>query len=324
MNYAKLDGICLYDFSLPSSNLFEEVTTGLSQPQKTLPSKLFYDEKGSKLYDEITQLEEYYPTRAEISIIKTKGKEIAAHLGSHCELVEFGSGSSTKTRTLLDHMIKPVSYVPIDISREHLIRSASAIAHAYPSIQVSAVCADFTKPFDLPASPKEVKHLSVYHPGSTIGNYSKAEATQHLQKITRMCKSGSSLILSVDLKKNKETLERAYNDKRGVTAQFNINILTHINRELQANFSLENFKHVAFYNEEKGRIEMHLESLQDQSVTLQNVTIHFREGETIHTESSYKYTLEEVYSLANAAGMAVHQHWTDEKGYFSVNFLSVR
>src|SRR6266704_1744543 len=242
--------------------------------------------------------------------------------GTNCLLIEYGSGSSTKIRMLLDALQDPAGYVPIDIAKEQLLRSVAALTPAYPALEVLPVCADYTSDFALPSPTKLVSRRIAYFPGSTIGNFDREPAKRFLQQIAKVC-MGGGLLIGVDLKKDCNILHRAYNDSQGVTARFNLHLLDRINRELDANFQLDQFGHYAFYNPGQSRVEMHLVSLTDQVVRIGKVEIAFKLGESIWTESSYKYTVEEFARLARAAGFTVERVWTDAQQMFSVQYLSV-
>jgi dimethylhistidine N-methyltransferase len=248
--------------------------------------------------------------------------EMAGLLGSRCLLIEYGSGSSTKTRLLLDHLCDPAGYVPVDVSGEHLHRSAQALAAAYPALEVHPLCADFTRPLRLPVIRRPAARRVVFFPGSTIGNFTPAEAVTLLRRTARLTGRGGALLLGADLRKDPRVLEAAYNDSRGVTAAFNRNLLARINRELGADFVLAQFAHRAFYNATRGRIEMHLVSRCEQRVRVGAAEFSFRAGESIHTENSYKYDLRDVRDLAAAGGFASARVWTDEQQYFSVHYLA--
>jgi dimethylhistidine N-methyltransferase len=310
-------------FRVEENYLLAEVLEGLSKPQKDLPCKLFYDERGSALFDEICELEEYYLTRTEMAIMNEYIGQISSVLGRKCLLIELGSGSSTKIRLILDHLKEPAGYVPIDISAKHLMKSAALLAKDYPGLKVVPVYADYTQPFSLPAFNFPYSRKVVYYPGSTIGNFTKEYAARFLNRIAQRSGRGSGLLIGVDLKKDKKTLEAAYNDKRGVTAAFNLNILERINRELGSNFDLSLWRHHAFYNSDEGRMEMHLISLKNQYVHLDGSRIFFRKGESILTEYSYKYALEEFEEMVSPS-YRVEQVWTDRENKFSVQYLSVR
>jgi len=309
-----------YDFEPEKDTFLEDVLHGLQQVQKELPSKYLYDHTGSQLFERICTLSEYYPTRTELAIMQASMQEIIEVLEPSCLLVEYGSGSSKKTRMLLDALQQPAAYVPIDISKEHLLNAAIALAIAYPQLEVLPVCADYTSSFGIPAPIKPARRTIGYYPGSTIGNFDPEPARHFLQHIATTCKGGG-LLIGVDLKKDFNILHHAYNDREGVTALFNLNLLTRLNRELHANFQLEHFQHYAFYNPRASRIEMHLESLKDQVVRIGDIEFSFKLGESIWTESSYKYTLDEFAQLAMTAGFTVEHVWTDAQGLFSVQYL---
>ncbi|MEM6329008.1 MAG: L-histidine N(alpha)-methyltransferase [Planctomycetota bacterium] len=313
----------LLDFEPAVEAFFADVVEGLSGERKSLPCKYFYDEHGSQLFDQICELEEYYPTRTELQIMRRHAGHIAQQIGEGAMLVEYGSGSSTKTRLLLDHLPAPAAYVPVDISREHLALTAEKLRRAYPGLEVLPVCADFTEPFDLPESSTPPTHNAVYFPGSTIGNFEPAAARRMLSQIVDLCGCGGGLLIGVDLRKDAATLEAAYDDRLGVTADFNLNLLARINRELDGGFDLDLFEHRARYDEQRGRVEMSLVSLADQTVAVRDQTFDFARGEAIHTEYSHKYTVEGFAGLAAGAGLNLHEHWTDDDGRFAVLHLVV-
>ncbi len=298
-----------------------EVLRGLRRRPKDLPCKYFYDELGSRLFEDICELDEYYLTRAELAIMRRHAGAMAATIGPRCCLIEFGSGSSRKTRLLLDHLEEPAAYVPIDISEAALEASARALTADYPGLDVLPVCADFTRPFDLPELPPAARR-AVYFPGSTVGNFGPAAAGRLLRRIRRLCGRGGGLLIGYDLKKDPAVLNAAYNDSRGVTAEFNLNLLRHINRELGADFQLDGFRHLAFYNAEQGRIEMHLVCTRPQTVHIGRARVDLAEGETIRTEYSYKYAVAEFSALAEGAGLRPRQAWTDAAGLFCVQYLA--
>jgi dimethylhistidine N-methyltransferase len=300
----------------------DEVLRGLRSPQKELPCKLFYDRTGSELFEQITSLDEYYPTRAELRILRFSAQDMAARLGPECLLIEYGSGSSTKTRLLLDKLERPAAYVPIDISRDLLEQSAAELSRTYPDLRVVPVCADYTSSLQLPNPlPRHARRVA-YYPGSTIGNFVPEDARRFMARMADVCGRGGGLLIGVDLKKDPLMLHRAYNDALGVTAAFNTNILVRLNRELGANFAVDRFRHYAFYNPVFARVEMHLVSLDEQTVRVHNVDIHFERGESIWTEASYKYAPQEFAVLAAGAGWHVDQVWTDDRGLFSVQYLT--
>lgn len=309
----------------PAADSFsDEAIRGLTATPKTLPSKFFYDARGSELFDAICRLEEYYLTRTELAIMKDHVDEMAQCLGSGVLLVEYGSGSSLKTRILLDRMQNPAGYVPIDISREHLLTSAAELQEEFPTVEVLPVCADYTDEIKLPKPRREVERVAVYFPGSTIGNFHPDEAEAFLRRVGDVCGSGGALLIGVDLDKSPSKLHAAYNDSDGVTSDFNKNLLRRMNRELGANFRLDRFAHEAVYNEEAGRIEMYLVSRDVQQVEVAGKVVSFAVGERICTEYSYKYSLERFRSLAGRSGFDVKTVWTDAEDYFSVHHLIAR
>jgi len=314
--------ISLHDQEPAPSRFLEEALAGLQAQPKRLPCKFLYDERGSALFEQICELPEYYPTRTELGIMESGAAEMARRLGQNCLLVEYGSGSSTKTRLLLDHLDRPAAYVPVDISREHLLQAARALARSY-AIEVLPVCADFTERFELPQSRHRAGSRAVYFPGSTIGNFTHEAAAELLQSVARLCGAGGHLLIGADLVKEPALLERAYDDAAGVTAAFNLNLLSRMNRELGCDFPLARFRHRAVWQPTAARIEMHLVSLDARTVHVGGHPIQFRAGERICTEHSHKYTLEGFAALAAEAGFRVEQVWTDRRGWFSVQALVV-
>ncbi|MEE8463449.1 MAG: L-histidine N(alpha)-methyltransferase [Gammaproteobacteria bacterium] len=315
--------IALVDYHPPSDDITQEVLAGLAQPQKRLSPKWFYDEEGSRLFDQITRLPEYYPTRTELGILHTHIAEMAGMIGSRAAIVEFGAGSSVKIRILLDSLETPSAFIPVDISGEHLLDATRQLATDYPDLEILPVCADFTQPFDLPVPAASVNRNLVFFPGSTIGNFSLEQARQLLKVMALEAGPGGGLLIGVDLKKDRATLESAYNDEAGVTAAFNLNLLVRLNRESGADFDLDQFTHRAIYDEDKGRIEMHLVSGKDQSVNIDGQRIDFVAGEYILTECSHKYELQEFADLAAEAGFNIRKVWTDPERMFSVQYLEV-
>jgi dimethylhistidine N-methyltransferase len=315
--------IKLLDFAPTGEDVRAEVIAGLETAQKTLPCKLFYDQRGSQIFDAICELPEYYPTYTEMAIMRAHGSEMAEVMGPRTLLVEYGSGSSLKTRVLLDHLLDPAGYVPIDISRNHLMHSARSLSASYPHIPTSPVCADYTRPFWLPSFADESPAQTVaYFPGSTIGNFEPEQALVFLKSVRATCGPGSGLLIGVDLKKDPARLHAAYNDSAGVTAAFNLNILRRINREIGSNFNLKEFAHYAFYNPMVGRMEMHLLSRRARCIDLgEGLNVRFDDGESIHTESCYKYTIDSFATLAAAAGYRQEVVWTDPRGWFSVQYF---
>ena len=316
-----MNGVSLHDLAPSQRSAREEVLRGLRSPQKELPCKLLYDEVGSELFEQICALDEYYPTRAEMRIMRASCAEMATCLGPGALLIEYGSGSSTKTRLLLDHLERPAGYVPIDISREQLRQSAAAIAAAYPGLEVLPVVADYTAAFQIPRPRQPVARRVAYYPGSTIGNFVPDDARRFLARLAQVCGPEGGLLIGVDLKKDPLMLHRAYNDALGITAEFNLNVLTRLNRELDATFAVDQFRHYAFYNPVFARIEMHLVSLVDQEVRVAGDQIRFVRGESIWTEASYKYNPDDFAELAAAAGWRAEQVWMDDRGLFSVQYL---
>jgi L-histidine Nalpha-methyltransferase len=307
----------------PLAQFRDDVLAGLSRPRKELPCKYFYDDRGSQLFDRICGLPEYYLTRTELAILWHHAWEMAVELGPQCLVIEYGSGSSLKTPLLLERLRNPAGYVPVDISREHLLASAEEIARRFPRLEVLPVWADFTGEFELPRTRCVPRRRVVYFPGSTIGNFGPAEAVRLMKGIARLCGPGGGFLVGVDLRKSTAVLESAYNDAAGVTAEFNLNLLARINRELGADFDLDGFEHRAVFDPRHSRIEMQLISRRRQAVRIDNITIRFAAGETICTEHSYKYAPEAFRDLARAAGLDVRRVWSDEAGLFSVQYLEV-
>jgi dimethylhistidine N-methyltransferase len=305
---------------VPDESFARDVIAGLTARPKRLPPKYFYDQTGSRLFDEITRTPEYYPTRTELSILNERACEIARLLPADAALVEFGSGWSRKARILIDASPDLAAYVPVDISAQNLAAEAAALRRDYRRLKVVPVAADFTSGFLLPRSLEAVPRAGFF-PGSTIGNFERPQASVFLQNASRMLGEGALLIVGVDLVKDASVLNAAYNDAAGVTARFNLNLLTRINRELGADFDLASFSHQAFYNPQRQRIEMHLVSRVPQRVNVCGRLIAFQEAETIHTENSYKYTIESFGALARGAGWTPVAVWTDAAGLFSVHAL---
>jgi dimethylhistidine N-methyltransferase len=273
------------------------------------------------LFEKICELPEYYLTRAELAIMRENSHEIARHLGTGVLLIEYGSGSSIKTRLLLDHLPARTFYVPVDISREHLAATAARLAVSYPQVEILPVCADFTEDFELPELSKFPSHNVVYFPGSTIGNFEPDDAAVLLRRVAEVCGSGGGLLIGIDLKKDPRTIEAAYNDSQGVTAEFNLNLLRRINRELQADFRVDRFRHRAVYNAGRGRVELGLVSQCRQSVTVAGEWFWFEKGEEIRTEYSHKYTIGEFGEIAAGAGFTLRKYWTDSARRFAVLYF---
>lgn len=310
------------DLEPTSGDAEQEILGGLNQPQKQISPKYFYDEAGSRLFDEICAQPEYYPTRTELGIMQAHIGDIAKLVGSQASVIEFGSGSSLKTRLLLQHLPKLAAYVPVDISKETLEATAEELAADFPDIEILPVCADFTQPFRLPTPKIMPRRNLVFFPGSTIGNLEVDKALSLLRVMREEAKNDGALLIGVDLVKPPEILEPAYNDAAGVTADFNLNLLERLNREYDANFSLPAFQHKAIYDADNSRIEMRLVSLQKQRVRVAGESFDLNKGEYIVTEHSHKYSLGQFESMANAAGFAVQEVWTDEEKLFSVQYLN--
>ena len=297
------------------------VVAGLSRTPKTLPCKFFYDKVGSELFSRICKLDEYYPTRTEIGILRRIASRIAELAGPDCHLIEFGSGDSIKVRLLLEAMISPARYTAVDISRDHLRNSAEDLARMFPEIEIAAVCGDYTRLFDVstPCARAGAKRVGFF-PGSTIGNFTPIEAAAFLEFSTGLL-DGGDFIIGVDLKKDPDHLTAAYNDAEGITAAFNLNLLARINCELDGDFDVDAFEHCAHYDLQKGRIEMHLISRRAQTAAIDDHRFDFFKDETIHTENSYKYGIEEFQEIATSAGFQALNCWTDEDRLFSIHYL---
>lgn len=304
--------------------IVEEVLDGLRSTPKTLPPKLFYDSKGAELFERICELPEYYLTRSELSILEEHVGEIASIIGPDAALIEYGSGAGTKVRMLLDALDQPRAYVPVDISIEQLESVAISLSAEYPDVEVAPLCADYTSRFELPDLPPAIKRRVAFFPGSTIGNFHPAHAAAFLSRVRTLIGPGGLLVLGVDRFKSSAILNAAYNDSEGVTRRFNLNMLRHINAEAGADFCVDRFEHVAFFNEPASRIEMHLRSLEDQCVSIGGEQVRFERGETIWTESSYKYSQELFEALLTAAGFSIERLWTDAAENFWVAVLSPR
>jgi dimethylhistidine N-methyltransferase len=303
------------------SDFAQDVIAGLSARPKRLSPKYFYDEQGAQLFEQITQLPEYYPTRCELSILENHAAEIAKLMPPDTALIEFGSGSTRKARILLNAASTVTAYVPVDISSEMLQQEAAELRRDYPRLTVLPVEADFTKPFRLPRAVASQPHVGFF-PGSTIGNFEPHAAAAFLKHAAGMLGGDATLIIGFDLVKDVNVLNAAYNDAAGVTARFNLNLLTRINRELDANFDLSAFSHQAFFSVERRRIEMHLASRKRQRARVAGRWFEFRAGETIHTENSYKYTPESFGAMARGAGWTPVGAWSDPQSYFSVQALA--
>jgi dimethylhistidine N-methyltransferase len=307
----------------PTSAFRTDVITGLRSTPKELPCKYFYDDAGSRLFEQVCDVTEYYLTRTELGIMAEHALDMADLMGPRALLIEYGSGSSVKTRLLLDYLKDVSAYIPVDISGKHLRESAGRLAMHYPHIDVVPVWADFTRPFELPATARPATRRVVYFPGSTLGNFTPQAARDLLRQTARRCGPGGGMLLGVDLKKDPAIITAAYNDSEGISAAFNLNILTRINRELGADFQVDKFWHHAFYHPIDGRMEMHLVSQEDQLVCMDNQAFQFADGEPICTEYSYKYNFDDLDHLAADAGFELGEIWVDARRYFAVAYLTV-
>ncbi|MDR6936273.1 MULTISPECIES: L-histidine N(alpha)-methyltransferase [unclassified Luteibacter] len=299
----------------------ETVRRGLAATPKRLPSRLFYDERGSALFEAICEQPEYYLTRTEIAIMRDHAADIAATLGPDVRLVEYGSGSGIKTRMLLEHLETPVAYVPVEISRSALMESVAELATRFPDVPMQPVCADFTQPLRLPVASRSPRRTVIYFPGSTIGNFETKDAIRILRQMRAEMSDGGGVVVGVDLKKDTAQIEAAYNDAAGVTRDFTLNMLVRLNREIGADFDVASFRHRARYNALAGRIETDLVSTKRQDVRVGGETFAFREDEAMHVEYSCKYSLDDFAQMASKAGLAVEKVWMDEDRRFSVQYL---
>ncbi len=309
-----IGNVQFHDLHTTRDEFVDDVLQGLAQRPASIPPKYFYDARGSQLFDAITELPEYYQTRTEIEILRHNAAEIADHVGTGSLLVEPGGGSCAKVHILLEGL-QPRAYVPMDISHEHLRLAAEELAIAFPWLEIHAACTDYTREMALPPSAPHGTHVAFF-PGSSIGNFDPEAAVAFLESIAELLGPGGYLLIGVDLKKDQAVLEAAYDDAAGVTAQFNLNLLARINRELDGDFKLEQWQHKAIYNEILGRIEMHLVSSIDQQVRVAGRSFSFRRGETIHSENSYKYTIDEFVELAARAGFRSYTYRNSHYGWF--------
>ncbi len=317
--------VAFIDHAPARESFADAVLAGLSRTAKSLPAKFFYDDRGSALFERITTLPEYYPTRTELGILEANAARLAAMIGPGAQLIEFGAGALEKVRALLAALAAPEGFTAIDISGAHLKAAAETLARDFPCVPIAAVCADYTRPIALPEPLASSAARRVgFFPGSTIGNFDPAAAVDFLATVRPIFEPRGLFVVGVDLKKDTATLEAAYNDAQGVTAAFNRNILARINRELGGTFALDRFRHHAFYNAEKGRIEMHLVSEVDQVARIAGKAIAFAAGESIHTENSYKYAIGEFQSLAARAGWHPAGVLTDPQDLFSIHLLATR
>lgn len=311
------------DLAPVEENFREAVLGGLTRPQKSIPCRFLYDGRGSALFDEICTLPEYYITRTEIGILAQCAPQIAALAGPRCQLVEFGSGAGRKVRLLLEAFDRPQAYIPVDISGEFLKHAALGITHDFPNLDVIAVCADFTEPQRLPEFlPARAGRRIGFFPGSTIGNLMPDEAVAFLRRCRAVLGQGGDMIVGVDLKKDPVLLHAAYNDSAGVTAAFTLNLLERMNREIEADFDLDRFRHEAFYDPNQGRIEIYIRSLLDQIVRVAGWRIRFAQAERTHVEYSYKYSIDDFRRLAGRAGFQSLVCWTDDSALFGVHYLT--
>jgi len=317
-------GFTFHDLAPGEESFRDAVLAGLRRPQKAIPCKFFYDARGSALFEAICRLPEYYLTRTETAVLADNAAEIAAHMGPFCRIVEFGSGASVKARILLHALDRPAAYAPVDISREHLRDAAASLAEDFPGLAVIAVCADYTRPFRLPPLPAGSPKLVGFFPGSTIGNFEPDAAARFLANCAEILGPGGEMLVGVDLKKDTDLLDAAYNDRAGVTAAFNLNLLGRINRELGGNLDLDQFEHHAFYSAAEGRVEIYIRSLADQEATIAGQRFRFAPDELIHTEYSYKYDTAEFRAVAVRAGFRPVDTWTDPAELFSVHYLRLR
>jgi L-histidine Nalpha-methyltransferase len=305
-----------------SSDFLADVAAGLSSNPRTLPCKYFYDERGAALFQKICELPEYYITRTEIDILDRNRAEIASQLGPNIQLIGLGTGAGTKTRILVEALKNPAVYIPVDISEKQLRESTAVFRQIFPDLETLPVCADYLQPVVVPQARHKATRNIVYFPGSTIGNFGPDEAVEFLRRVVNVCRESGGLLIGVDLKKDPGVIEAAYNDSAGVTARFNLNLLERLNRDLGADFDLDQWQHRAIYNSKAGRIEMYLISEVDQFVHLAEHKFHFRRGEKITTEYSYKYAPEEFAALAGQAAFNFVRMWTDDARLFGVFYFT--
>ena len=315
--------VSVLDLEPGKSEFLTEVMAGLSGQARTLPCKFFYDKAGAELFQKICELPEYYITRTELQILQEHGGDMASHLGPGIELIGLGTGAGTKTRILIERLKNPAVYVPVDISSAQLNQSTTLFRQLFPGLEILAVCADYLQPFRLPSPSHRATRKVVYFPGSTIGNFEPDAALAFLHRIAAHCQAGGGLLIGVDLQKDHQILEQAYNDSQSVTANFNLNLLVRANRELHANFDLSAWKHRAIYDPAAGRIEMNLVSQRDQAVQIDDHHFAFEAGEKIITEYSYKHTPEGFANLARAAGFELDKIWTDDRNLFGVFYFTL-
>jgi dimethylhistidine N-methyltransferase len=306
------------DYRLSQPELFrQDVIAGLSQRRKTLPCRWLYDERGSELFEQITHLEEYYPTRVETGILRSNSAEIAAFVGKGASLIEYGAGAGIKTEILIAALEAPRLYIPVDISGDFLDQAVISLRHRFPKIGIWPIVADFTEDFEIPAGIP-VKGRSAFFPGSTIGNLDHAETISFLRRVHRHVGAKGTAVIGADLTQDPRTLRAAYNDRQGITAEFNLNLLARINRELDGDFKLDRFAHEARWNSANSAVEMHLVSLQAQTVSVDGQSFDFEAGETIHTETSRKYRVQTLSAIVESAGWYIEEMWTDPRQSFGV------
>ena len=305
------------------TEFLDDVVEGLSRSpgERRIPSRYLYDEKGCELFEAICDTPEYYPTRTELAIMRRDARTMADVCGPNCRLIELGSGASIKTQMLLDELESPASYVPVDIAPEYLIPSVEKLKERYPDLDIAPICANFAEPFDLPESGDESRTV-FYFPGSTIGNFTRAEAVRLMIRMRRMAGQDGGILMGMDLKKRTDLLEAAYNDAAGITAQFTGNLVARLQRDLDAEIDPDQFEHLARYNAEVGRIEIYLKSTSSQTIRIGDHCFDVDDGELINTEYSYKYSLEDVREMAADAGLAVTHAWLDELNWFGVFFFT--
>lgn len=317
---ATAEGVFFYDYNIEEQDQQAEILSGLNANPKRISPKYFYDQTGSILFETITTLPEYYPTRCEIEILRNNQHSILEATGEDCVLIEYGSGASTKIRLLLD-AVKPKAYVPLDISRDFLYDSAIALRRDFPWLEIHATCLDYRKPATLPDSLKHQKNKVAYFPGSSLGNFAPKEQADFLNSVRQTIGDHGSLLIGLDMVKPEPVLHQAYNDHQGVTAKFNSNVLNHINEITGASFNPDHFSHLAFFNSEQSRIEMHLVSQLDQVASLGGERIHFKQGEHIVTEYSYKFEQDKFIAFAKQHGFQCKQVWQDSNNYFALFYL---
>lgn len=318
MNTQQVDFL---DFEPRTQSILKEVLAGLSQTPKTLSPKLLYDKRGSEIFEQICFLKEYYPTRAETEILLQNSQEMAELIGPNALIIEPGSGAGEKVRPLLRVLDRPTGYMPIEISKDILLRMTDEFLDEFPDLPLYPICADFSQDIELSSQVRSAEKKVIFFPGSTIGNLTPAEAISFLKRYGKVIGDGGGVLIGVDLKKEKEIFEAAYDDSEGVTAQFNLNLLERLNREVEAEFNPSMFRHRAIYNEELGRVEMHLVSEADQLVKVNQTIFRFREGESIHTESSYKYSVPEFAELCAKARLSLKRIWQDRRRLFCVYYF---